>query len=141
MRRRIVLDTNCLLQSISRKGRYYRIWSAFLDGEYDLCVTTEILEEYEEIIGRYTSPFVGKLLIEAILRANNILRVDAHFRFSLIVADPDDNKFVDCAIAANAEFIVTNDSHFDVLSAIPFPQVAVKGIDEFLVELQAADDA
>ena len=141
MRKRVVLDTNCLLQSISRKGRYYRIWCAFLDGEYDLCVTTEILEEYEEIIGRYTSPVVGKLLIEAILRANNTLRVDAHFRFGLIVADPDDNKFVDCAIVANAEFIVTNDSHFDVLSTISFPQVAVKGIDEFLVELQAADDA
>jgi len=55
VRRRIVLDTNCLLQSISRKGRYYRVWCAFLDGEYDLCVTTEILEEYEEIIGRYSS--------------------------------------------------------------------------------------
>lgn len=55
---RVVLDTNCLLQSISRKGRYYRVWRAFLDGEYDLCITTDILEEYEEIIGRYTSPLV-----------------------------------------------------------------------------------
>lgn len=140
MRRRIVLDTNCLLQSISRRGRYYRVWCAFLDGEYDLCVTTEILEEYEEIIGRYTSPLVGRLLIETILRANNTLRVDAHFHFGLIVADPDDNKFVDCAISANAEFIVTNDSHFDVLSAIPFPQVAVKSIDEFLADLQEENE-
>ena len=48
MNRRVVLDTNCLLQSISRKGRYYRVWRAFLDGEYDLCITTDILEEYEE---------------------------------------------------------------------------------------------
>ena len=65
-----------------------------------------------------------------------IIAYGAHFHFVLIVADPDDNKFVDCAISANAEFIVTNDSHFDVLSAIPFPQVAVKSIDEFLADLQ-----
>ena len=93
MNRRVVLDTNCLLQSISRKGRYYRVWRAFLDGEYDLCITTDILEEYEEIIGRYTSPLVGRMLVEAILRASNTLRVDAHFRFGLIVSDPDDNIF------------------------------------------------
>ena len=69
------------------------------------------------------------------LARGGIIAYGAHFRFGLIVADPDDNKFVDCAIVANAEFIVTNDSHFDVLSTISFPQVAVKGIDEFLVEL------
>ncbi|MBQ3098586.1 MAG: putative toxin-antitoxin system toxin component, PIN family [Kiritimatiellae bacterium] len=138
MNRRVVLDTNCLLQSISRKGRYYRVWRAFLDGEYDLCITTDILEEYEEIIGRYTSPLVGRMLVEAILRASNTLRVDAHFRFGLIVSDPDDNKFVDCAIVANAECIVTNDLHFNELNSISFPRVVVKSIDEFLAELQAS---
>lgn len=134
MIRRVVLDTNSLLQSISRRGRYYGVWRAFLEGEYNLCVTTDILEEYEEVIGRCTSPLVGRLLIETILRANNTLRIDAHFRFGLISVDPDDNKFVDCAIAANAECIVTNDAHFNALADIPFPQVIVKNIDEFLAD-------
>ena len=95
-------------------------------------MTTEILEEYEEIISRYTSPIVGRMVVEAILRANNVRRVDAHFRFGLIAADYDDNKFVDCAIIANAQFIVTNDAHFDILAEIPFPRVLVRTIDEFL---------
>ena len=129
---RVVLDTNCLLQSISKRSRYYPLWKGFIDGEYELCVTTEILEEYEEIISRYTSPIVGRMVVEAILRANNVRRVDAHFRFGLITADYDDNKFVDCAIIANAQFIVTNDAHFDVLKEIPFPRVCVRTIDEFL---------
>ena len=47
MRRRIVLDTNCLLPSISRRSRYYPVWERFICGEYDLCVTTEILAEYD----------------------------------------------------------------------------------------------
>lgn len=58
--------------------------------------------------------------------------VDAQFRLGLITADYDDNKFVDCAIVSGAQFIVTNDSHFDALADIPFPKVVVRTIDEFL---------
>ena len=78
------------------------------------------------------------MVVEAIVRANNVLRVDARFRFGLIVADPDDNKFVDCAIVSGAECIVTNDSHFDVLASIPFPHVLVKSLPAFLAELSEA---
>ena len=135
MERLVVLDTNCLLQSISRRSRYHKIWRDFIDGRYVLCVTTEILEEYEEILARYLSPLVARLVVEAILRANNVFRVDAQFRFGLITADPDDNKFVDCAIVANAECVVTNDAHFEVLRTIAFPKVNVAGIDDFLLSL------
>ena len=136
MPRRIVLDTNCLLQAISRRSRFYPIWRDFVQGRYELCVTTEILDEYEEILSRYTSPVVGQMVVEAILRANNVVRVDAQFRFGLIESDPDDNKFVDCAIVANAEYIVSNDSHFDILKDIPFPRVLVLSAEAFLAELQ-----
>ena len=135
MRRRIVLDTNCLLPSISRRSRYYPVWERFICGEYDLCVTTEILAEYEEIVGRMTSPVVARLVVEAILRAPNTLRIEASFRFGLITEDPDDNKFVDCAIVANAECVVTNDSHFDVLATIPFPRVKVVDLGTFIDRL------
>ena len=56
-----------------------------------------------------------------------------------VKADPDDNKFVDCAIVSNAEYIVTNDAHFDCLADIPFPHVSVRHIDEFLEELLEMD--
>ena len=135
MRRRIVLDTNCLLPSISRRSRYYPVWERFICGEYDLCVTTEILAEYEEIVGRMTSPVVARLVVEASLRAPNTLRIEASFRFGLITEDPDDNKFVDSAIVANAECVVTNDSHFDVLATIPFPRVKVVDLGTFIDSL------
>lgn len=138
MSRRIVLDTNCLLQAISRRSRFYPIWREFVQGRYELCVTTEILNEYEEILSRYTSPVVGRMVVEAILRANNVVRVDAQFRFGLIESDPDDNKFVDCAIVANAEYIVTDDAHFDVLKDIPFPRVLVMTAEAFLSDLENA---
>jgi len=135
MLRRVVLDTNCLIQSISRRSPYYRVWSDFIAGRYAICVTNEIVEEYAEILSRCLSPAVATLVVTAILRANNTVRVDAQFRFGLIEADPDDNKFVDCAIVSNAEYIVTNDAHFGCLAAIPFPRVSIRSIDEFLEEL------
>ena len=45
---------------------------------------------------------------------------------NLIQSDSDDNKFVDCCITANAQYIVSNDRHFDILKHIEFPHVNVK---------------
>ena len=81
------------------------------------------------------SPLAPKLTIETILRANNTISIDAQFRFELISVDHDDNKFVDCAIVANADYIVSEDHHFEVLKAIPFPHVEVKRLHEFYNEL------
>ena len=61
------------------------------------------------------------------------------FRFAdyinLITVDPDDNKFVDCAISANAHYIVTNDHHYDVLKDIDFPKVNIVNIQQFCIYL------
>lgn len=137
MNRFIVLDTNCLLQSISRHSKFHQVWSDFIGGKYVLCISNEILAEYEEIIGKHLSPLAAKITVETILRANNTLRIDAQYRFGLITADVDDNKFVDCAIVANADYIVTKDRHFDVLKDIPFPKVLIKRLQTFCDELRA----
>ena len=131
MNQYIVLDTNCLLQSISQRSKFYTVWESFILGKYTLCVSNEILEEYEEILSSHISPIVAKIAVESILRANNVLRVDAQFRFGLITEDVDDNKFVDCAIVANADYIVTEDSHFNVLKKIPFPHIEIRRLHEF----------
>ncbi len=59
---------------------------------------------------------------------------DIHF--GLIETDPDDNKFVDCAVAADAENIVTNDSHFNILKQIDWPKITVITIKEFYETLK-----
>ena len=129
---RIVLDTNCLLISLSRRGAYYTVWKEFFSEKYILCYTNEILSEYEEILSQKMGGDIAGNVIKAIISRKNTVRLDVHFRFNLIQADPDDNKFVDCAIAANASFIVSQDHHFDVLHAIDFPKVELIGIDEFV---------
>lgn len=128
----IVLDTNCLVASLSRKGKYYSIWKDFFGQKYILCYTNEILTEYEEILTLKMGEEISQNVISAICTRRNTLKVDAHFQFNLIQADVDDNKFVDCAIVANASYIVSQDHHFDILKSIDFPKVEVIGIDDFI---------
>ena len=62
--------------------------------------------------------------------------ITPYYKFNLIEADKDDNKFVDCAIAAQAKCIVTNDHHYDVLKTIPFPKVEIVGLVDFMEMLE-----
>ena len=112
---RIVLDTNSLIQCISPKSRYRKIWDCFLDGTNQLCVSDEILNEYEEILERLAGVEIAKLVIDVILNNPYTLFFTPYYNFNLIKSDPDDNKFVDCAVVANAKFIVTEDHHFHIL--------------------------
>ena len=47
---KVVFDTNCLLRILPKKSPYRCLWDNFLYGKFDLCYTTEILQEYEEVI-------------------------------------------------------------------------------------------
>lgn len=136
---RIVLDTNCLLASISSKSENYRIWKDFQQGRFVLCVSNEILEEYEEIIAEKANAVVAGNIINAIVESEFVEFIDPQFRFGLITSDKDDNKFVDCAIAANATYIVSEDKHFDVLKEISFPKLLVIRLKEFLKLLTDED--
>ena len=132
--RHVVLDTNCLLQILGSRSKYHFLWEKFLNEEYVLCLSTEVLLEYEEILKQKASAVVADMFLKVINYSANVIRRDPFYRLGLIEADPDDNKFVDCAFACQAEFIVTDDSHFDVLSHIPFPKIEVKSLDKFASE-------
>ncbi|WP_143167152.1 PIN domain-containing protein [Mucilaginibacter sp. OK098] len=63
--------------------------------------------------------------------APNVIFDEPYFKWHLIEQDPDDNKFVDLAISGNADYLVTNDKHFNTLKSIDFPQINVVSINEF----------
>ena len=134
--RRIVLDTNCLLQILPARSPYHKIWTDVLSGKISLCVNTEILNEYEEILGQKMTKDIARNVVEAIARLHSTIYQEIYIHFGLIKKDADDNKFVDCAVAANAEYIVTNDSHFNVLKEIDWPKVLVLTIKEFAAQTE-----
>lgn len=116
----VCIDTNVVLGMFGRNGPWLPIRQALMDRRLIWAITTEILLEYEEVAAREMGiAAAGQLLrfIDLLEQTrDNIRRVSPTFRFQLIMADPDDNKFTDCAITAGADYIITEDRHFAPLA-------------------------
>ena len=102
-----------------------------LEERFEICVTTEILNEYAEIIGREMGMSAAEMALDILTDLPNIHFVQKYFNWNLIEADPDDNKFVDCAIAANAKFLVSEDRHFKTLRQYPYLNIEVVALNDF----------
>jgi putative PIN family toxin of toxin-antitoxin system len=115
----VVLDTNVLVQMFGRASVLHRLRNGLVRGELRIAVSTPVLMEYEEVICRMSGR--GRWLdVERFLDLlgglhGTVLRVSPSFRFRTITGDPDDDAFADCAIAAEADWIITSDHHFDAL--------------------------
>jgi putative PIN family toxin of toxin-antitoxin system len=113
---RVCLDTNSLLPLFGSRSPFADIKNALLTGSLELAVSTAILLEYEEVVTRLSGQErwnqIAALFDQLDAMYGTIHRTDSTFQFHVITADPDDNKFVDCAIVAQAEFVVTDDQHF-----------------------------
>jgi uncharacterized protein len=133
---KVVIDTNVLLMSIPKISKYRPIFDGLIKSKYGLAISEDIFQEYVEITGRKTTGQIAQNLGELLTQLENVEKTEVYFKWNLITSDPDDNKFVDCAISANAQFIVSNDNHFKVLKDIEFPSVDVVDADEFLEELK-----
>ena len=129
--RRFVIDTNVLLVSISSNSQYHWIFQGLIHNEFELAITTDILSEYEEIISDKYSATVARNVIRTLLLLPNVIQVNVYYNWNLIQNDRDDDKFVDCAIASNADAIITHDKHFSILENISFPSVKIMNVSEF----------
>jgi len=127
----VVLDTNVLLVSISPSSKYHWIFEKLILGEFNLYISNEILTEYEEIFSEKLNRIIAERTIQMLLTLPNVYKTDIYYKWDLITADNDDNKFVDCYISGNVDFLVTHDKHFDILKNIEFPIIETLKIDEF----------
>ena len=132
---RLVVDTNSLIQCISRRSRYHELWLSFLDGRNHLCVSNEILEEYEEILERKTNHNFARLALDVIINNPYTEFITPFYRFKVVIDDPDDDKFVDCAVAGDAKYIVTDDHHYNVLIGLEFPRMEIIKLCEIVKQL------
>ena len=132
----VVIDTNVLLVSISSRSKYHWLYQLIINKNIQVAFTHDILSEYEEQIGLHWHPDVAADVTRSLTELSTALLTVIHYNLRLITADDDDNKFVDCAFAANADFIITNDNHFNILKTIDFPSIPILRLDEFRELLQ-----
>lgn len=128
---RIVVDTNVFINCIGKTSPLRWLFDSIINGTLNLCISNDIFYEYWEILEEQTKPEVANNVSNFLVTIPSVRFKDPFLKWNLITADEDDNKFVDCAIVAGAEGIITNDAHFNVLKTVPFPKVRVFTPEEF----------
>ena len=127
---KLVLDTNVFLVSLLPHHKYWWVFDGIIHNRFSILVSNDILTEYmEKCIEKYGPSLINEKL-DFLLDFSNVELVTPYFQWNLIEADPDDNKFVDCAIAGQADFIVTHDKHFNVLADVSFPKLNIIKLDQ-----------
>lgn len=129
---KIVLDSNVLVSSLGKKSPLRQVWEFFIEGYYQIVVSEDILKEYEEILQEHSAPGAAEIVMEIFIESPDVAIQKIYYNWNAISADPDDNKFFDIAVAADVDYLVTNDRHFDVVKTITFPKVNIISAEDFL---------
>ena len=127
----VVIDCNVLVMCLTSKSPWHIIYQSLIANRFTLIVSDEIILEYEEIIQGKYGIVTANAFIKLLKELPNVSHVTTYYKWHLIDADADDNKYCDCAIAGKADYIVTEDNHFNVLKIIQFPKLSILRIDEF----------
>lgn len=106
---RIVLDTNVLISGVFFGGFPRKILSSIVTRKITACATSEIINEYEEIVQAMVDRkqgHINRTILVPLIKAMEIIEPSSHIE---ICRDPDDDKFLECAKDSHALYIVSGD--------------------------------
>jgi putative PIN family toxin of toxin-antitoxin system len=127
---RLVIDTNVLISSFfgGNPKKVIDLWSR---GGTILCLTQEVLEEYLRVMARLPiAPETKSKLVAILQEKRNIELVTPSRRYVVVLEDPEDNKFIDCAVEAQADYIISGDAH--LLQVEAYRGIAIYSPKDFL---------
>ena len=104
-----------------------------MEGRVDVVASKEIVDEYEEIVLRLKQKYPRidtRIPLQELLLKFEIIRVSSDIQAS---RDPDDNKFISCAVDGKCLYIVIGDD--DLLSVVNYGDVEILTVAEFLSRL------
>jgi uncharacterized protein len=135
---RTVPDTNIIISGLLWRGNPRRILDAARDGIIELFTSPVLLEELEDVLAR--EKFLARLTaanvtVQDLVTGYSALAtvIEAEAIEPVILVDPDDDAVLACALAADAEVIVSGDS--DLLDLKKHKDIGILTATEFLVEL------
>ncbi len=114
---KVVLDTNVLISAILFGGKPRQILEKTIRGEIRLCISEPILDEFRGVLQRPKfdfSPEMIEVILTELTRVADF--VNPSKRIGVVLEDPEDNRVLECAVEAEANYIVTGDSHLLKLS-------------------------
>ena len=108
---RVVLDTNTLISALLFSGTASRLVPLWQSRRITVLVSKEILQEYLRVLAypkfQLGDHEIRALVEEELLPFAETIRVRR--RLAVVRRDPEDDKFLECAVAGRAEYLVTGD--------------------------------
>ena len=134
----VVIDTHGILNAVSSHSPNKWLYDAFMDEQFIWVASNEIISEYSEIIGQSFGLRVSTFVLESLINSENFQKFEPNYKWQLVETDPDDDKFVDCAVGANVDYLVSDDKHVRKLLTIKdlFPPVPIVTFQEFKLILE-----
>lgn len=127
---RLVIDTNVLISSFF-VGNPKEVIDLWRRGRAVLCLTQEVLEEYLRVMARLPiAPETQSKLVAILQEKRNIELVTPSRHHAVIREDPEDDKFIDCAVEAKADYIISGDEH--LLRVKGYRSIPIYSPKEFL---------
>ncbi len=113
---RVVIDTNVFVSSFLSRGMPWQVIRLWRDEKITLCLSGEIVDEYVAVLRRLLGEDAEEIreLLELFERGYQTVFAAHPPELSIVDSDPADDKFIACAVALDAEVIVTGDK--DLLS-------------------------
>jgi putative PIN family toxin of toxin-antitoxin system len=131
---RIVVDTNVVASAIFFGGKPYQLLHCIMEGRVDVVASKEIVDEYEEIVSRLQRKYPSistRIPLQELLAKLEIIRVRSDIKAS---RDPDDDKFISCAVDGKCFYIVSGDN--DLLSVGNYGKIEILTVADFLRRLE-----
>ena len=134
---RLVVDTNVLIVSFAPNTKYSWIFDALFAGKFELAISNEVLLEYQEQLSFRYGLTKTDASLDFLLLLPNVVLSEPYYLWNLVESDEDDNKFVDCYISSQADYLISNDKHIHRIKTNEFPQIAVLKYDEFALRFKS----
>jgi len=135
----VVVDTNVFVSSVFG-GLPRRVVELWFDGRITLCLSEPIVQEYRRVLREIgaVSAAEERALIEAFASGDGVLYVNDPPAIEGASSDPDDDKFLACALELGAECVVSGDS--DLLELRSYMGLPIRAPRAFLEQLGEAPD-
>lgn len=130
---RIVIDTNVLISGIIFGGKPSKIIELLFGKKISVFASPEMVDEYKRIYGELGERYAKRTHNELneIINSMNILPSHSHIE---ACRDPDDNKFIECAVDNKCIYIVSGDK--DLLVLEQYEDIGILTVSEFLEQYE-----
>jgi putative PIN family toxin of toxin-antitoxin system len=133
MGKKVVLDTNVFVSALGWKGASREIFEDCIGGNLELFISVEIFAEMKRVLNypkfKFSQEEINEFL-DQILEAGNL--VETKVKVEKIKDDPSDNKFLECAVTVDADYIISRDPH--ILKIKEFEGIKIMSPEDFIKE-------